>query len=90
MADEFVDDVKEHLKAGQIVRARIVAVAEDGKVDLSIKKAKPRPKPKHQPRPKRRKRPDQGRGDARLPKPSREFHVNPLADVFVEVEKKLK
>ena len=90
IVDEFVEDVKEHLKIGQVVQARITAVADDGKVDLSIKKAKPRPKPKHQPRPKRRKGPDQARADAKPPKRSQEFHVNPLADVFVEVEKKLK
>jgi len=90
VADEFVEDVNEHLKIGQVVQARITAVADDGKVDLSIKKAKPRPKPKRPPRPKRRKGPDQARADAKPPKRSKEFHVNPLADVFVDVEKKLK
>jgi len=90
VADEFVEDVNEHLKIGQVVQARITAVADDGKVDLSIKKAKPRPNPKRPPRPKRRKGPDQGRADTKPPKRSEQFHVNPLADVFVEVEKKLK
>jgi S1 RNA binding domain protein len=90
VAEEFVEDVREHLKIGQVVQARITAVADDGKVDLSIKKAKPRPKPKRQPRPKRRTGPDQDRADAKPPKRSEEFHVNPLADVFVELEKKLK
>jgi S1 RNA binding domain protein len=90
VAEEFVNEIKDHIKVGQVVRARITAISDDGKVDLSIKKAKARPKPERPPRPKRRKRPERDRADAKLPKPAPEFHVNPLADVFVDVEKKLK
>jgi S1 RNA binding domain protein len=90
VADEFVDDIKQHLEIGQVVRARITAVAEDGKVDLSIKKAKPRPKPKQPPRPKRGKRPEHEQAEAQPPNKTESFHVNPLSDVLMDVEKKLK
>jgi S1 RNA binding domain protein len=90
VADEFVDDIKQHLEVGQVVRARITAVAEDGKVDLSVKKAKPRPKPKRPPRPPRRERPDGDRAEAPPPNKAKSFHVNPLSDVLMDVEKKLK
>ena len=90
VAEEFVNEIKDHVKVRQVVRARITAISDDGKVDLSIKKAKARPKPERPPRPRRRKRSEPDRADARPPKPAQEFHVNPLADVFVDVEKKLK
>ena len=90
VAEEFVDEIKDHVKVGQVVQARITAISDDGKVDLSIKKAKARPKPERPARPRRRKRPERDRADAKPPKRTEEFHVNPLADVFVDVEKKLK
>ena len=90
VADEFVDDIKQHVEVGQAVRARVTAVAEDGKVDLSIKKAKPRPKPKQPPRPKGRERPERDRDETKPPKKAESFHVNPLSDLLMDVEKELK
>jgi len=90
VADVFVEDIKQHVQIGQTVRARITAVLEDGKVDLSIKKAKPRPKPERPPKPKRQRRPEHDRAEPRPPKPAEQFHVNPLADALADVEKKLK
>lgn len=92
VAEEFVDDIKQHLEVGQTVRARVTAVAEDGKVDLSIKKAKPRPKPKQSSKPKKRKSSerDRDRAEAKPPNKADSFHVNPLSDVLMDVEKKLK
>jgi S1 RNA binding domain protein len=90
IAQEFVSEIKEHVKVGDVVRARITAVGEDGKVDLSIKKALPRPKPQRPARPRRQARPGQDPDDARPPKRAEEFHVNPLADLLADVEKKLK
>jgi len=88
IAEDYVTEIKEHVKIGDVVRARITAVSEDGKVDLSIKKAKPRPKPQRPPRDKRRKRSEQQEG-ARSPKPAVKFHINPMADAFSDVEQKL-
>jgi S1 RNA binding domain protein len=90
IAQEFVSEIKEHVKIGDVVRARITAIGEDGKVDLSIKKALPRPRPQRPPRAKRQARPGQEADDAKPPKRAEQFHVNPLADLLADVEKKLK
>ena len=33
----YVKDVHEHLREGDVVQAKVVAIKEDGKIDLSIK-----------------------------------------------------
>ncbi len=33
----YVRDVREHLREGDVVRAKVTAIKEDGKIDLSIK-----------------------------------------------------
>ena len=33
----YVTDVHEHLREGDVVQAKVVAIKEDGKIDLSIK-----------------------------------------------------
>ena len=42
VANTYVNDINEHLKEGQVVKVKIVSIAEDGKIALSIKKALPR------------------------------------------------
>lgn len=42
VANTYVNDINEHLKQGQIVKVKIISIAEDGKIALSIKKALPR------------------------------------------------
>ncbi len=42
VANTYVNDINEHLKEGQTVKVKIVSIAEDGKIALSIKKALPR------------------------------------------------
>ncbi|MCA1840717.1 MAG: S1 RNA-binding domain-containing protein [Actinomycetota bacterium] len=37
----YVKDIKEHLKEGDKVSVKVVAIKEDGKIDLSIKQADP-------------------------------------------------
>lgn len=37
----YVKDIKEHLKEGDKVNVKVVAIKEDGKIDLSIKQADP-------------------------------------------------
>ena len=90
IAEEYVEDIKEHVQVGEVVRARITGVSEDGKVDLSIKKVKPRPKAPRPAKAKRRQHGDEARTEAPLPKPNKEFHVNPLADLLGDVEKNVK
>ncbi|MBQ7549403.1 MAG: S1 RNA-binding domain-containing protein [Clostridia bacterium] len=39
VASEFVKDIKDHLTVGQTVKVKILAINDDGKISLSIKKA---------------------------------------------------
>ena len=45
VALEFVKDIKDHLTIGQTVKVKVISIAEDGKISLSIKKAMEQPKP---------------------------------------------
>lgn len=44
VASEYVKDIKDHLKVGQTVKVKIISIAEDGKISLSVKKAVEQPK----------------------------------------------
>ena len=59
VADNYVKDINEHLKVGDQVEVKVINVEKDGKIGLSIKKAKDRPEQTHQSRPRH------GRGDNR-------------------------
>ena len=39
IANSFVNDVHEHVQLGQTVKVRVLSVSEEGKIDLSIKRA---------------------------------------------------
>lgn len=43
VAQTYVNDIKEHLHEGDVVKVKIISIAEDGKISLSIKKALPQP-----------------------------------------------
>ncbi len=61
VADNYVKDINEHLKVGDQVEVKVINVEKDGKIGLSIKKAKDRPE-----RPERTERPERpDRGDRR-------------------------
>ncbi|WP_153127103.1 S1 domain-containing RNA-binding protein [Peribacillus tepidiphilus] len=57
VADNYVKDINEHLKVGDQVEVKVINVEKDGKIGLSIKKAKDRPEQTQRPR--------QGRGNDR-------------------------
>lgn len=51
VASEFVKDIKDHLKVGQTVKVKVISIAEDGKISLSIRKAEePAKAPQQKPR----------------------------------------
>ncbi|WNF37069.1 S1 domain-containing RNA-binding protein [Bacillaceae bacterium IKA-2] len=60
VADNYVKDINEFLKVGDEVEVKVIAVEKDGKIGLSIRKAKDRP-PEEQPRPQKRPARDQER-----------------------------
>ncbi len=37
----YVRDIHEHLRESDVVKAKVIAIKEDGKIDLSIKQAEP-------------------------------------------------
>lgn len=43
VADNYVKDINEHLSVGDQVTVKVINVEDDGKIGLSIKKAKPTP-----------------------------------------------
>jgi S1 RNA binding domain protein len=43
IADNYVKDINDHLKVGDQVEVKVINVEKDGKIGLSIKKAKDRP-----------------------------------------------
>src|SRR5690625_5506962 len=43
VADNYVKDINEHLTVGDEIKVKVINVEDDGKIGLSIKKAKDRP-----------------------------------------------
>lgn len=44
VADNYVENVEDHLSVGDVVEVKVLSIADDGKISLSIKKAKDRPR----------------------------------------------
>ncbi|MCM3758970.1 S1 domain-containing RNA-binding protein [Sporosarcina jeotgali] len=61
VADNYVKDINDHLKVGDMVEVKVMNVGSDGKIGLSIRKAKPESEQRPQ-RPQRPSRPRQGGG----------------------------
>ncbi|GLC90405.1 S1 domain-containing RNA-binding protein [Lysinibacillus piscis] len=57
VADNYVKDINEHLKVGDEVEVKVMNVEADGKIGLSIRKAKPQAeRPERPARPRRENR----------------------------------
>ncbi|EKN70326.1 hypothetical protein BABA_05856 [Neobacillus bataviensis LMG 21833] len=66
VADNYVKDINDHLKVGDQVEVKVINVEKDGKIGLSIKKAKDRPEPeRRQHSNSHSQRPRQGRPNDR-------------------------
>ncbi len=50
VADSYVKDINEHLSVGEEVEVKVINVEKDGKIGLSIKKAKDKPVRQKRPR----------------------------------------
>ena len=59
VADNYVKDINDHLKVGDMFEVKVMNVGSDGKIGLSIRKAKPESEQRPQ-RPQRPSRPRQG------------------------------
>ncbi len=67
VADNYVKDINEHLKVGDEVEVKVINVEKDGKIGLSIKKAKEQPQRER--KESRPSRPQRSNRDTRAPKP---------------------
>lgn len=65
VADNYVKDINDHLKVGDHVEVKVINVEKDGKIGLSIKKAKDRPEPPKSHSHSHSQRPRQGRTNDR-------------------------
>ncbi|MCA1032825.1 RNA-binding protein S1 [Bacillus timonensis] len=61
VADNYVKDINDHLKVGDEVEVKVINVEQDGKIGLSIKKAKETPQAQQQ----QQHRPRNNRNDNR-------------------------
>ncbi|MCL6572333.1 MAG: RNA-binding protein S1 [Bacillus sp. (in: Bacteria)] len=64
VADKYVKDINDHHKVGDQVEVKVINVEKDGKIGLSIKKAKDRPETTQR-TPSNTQRPRQGRPNDR-------------------------
>lgn len=52
IAHSYVNDIREHLKEGQVVNVKVIGIDQDGRINLSIKKTmEPPRRPAPSPRP---------------------------------------
>lgn len=65
VADSYVKDINEHLKVGDAVEVKVMNVESDGKIGLSIRKAKPEAE-----RPQRPQRPKSSGGSRQGNRPN--------------------
>ena len=71
VANTYVNDIKDHVTEGQTVKVKIISIADDGKISLSIKKAQPqesRPQKQQFSKPRAADIPNKDK-DADTPKP---------------------
>lgn len=52
VASSYVNDIHEHVSEGQVVKVKVIGIAEDGKISLSMKRAEERPKQQHPSKPR--------------------------------------
>jgi len=69
VADNYVKDINEHLKVGDMVEVKVMNVEADGKIGLSIRKAKPQAeRPERPQRSRHNNHRSNDRGEHRQPK----------------------
>ncbi len=87
VADNYVKDINDHLKVGDMVEVKVMNVEADGKIGLSIRKAKPQAE-----RPERPERPQRPRNNNRpndRDRPSKENFEQKMARFLKDSEDRL-
>ena len=86
VADNYVKDINEHLKVGDVVEVKVMNVEADGKIGLSIRKAKPQPeKPERPHRPRR----DNNRSNDRNDRQAKENFEQKMARFLKDSDERL-
>ena len=76
VADSYVKDINEHFKVGDMVEVKVMNVGADGKIGLSIRRAKPESE-----RPQRPQRPRPGGGrPSGVSRPSAKYSVQKISN----------
>ncbi len=69
VADNYVKDINDHLKVGEMVEVKVMNIEADGKIGLSIRKAKPQAeRPERPQRSRHNNNRSNDRGENRQPK----------------------
>ncbi|MBB5149517.1 MULTISPECIES: S1 domain-containing RNA-binding protein [Ureibacillus] len=85
VADNYVKDINDHLKVGDIVEVKVLNVEEDGKIGLSIRKAKAQSE-----RPERPQRPRRdNRSNERNERQSKESFEQKMAKFLRDSDERL-
>ncbi|MCZ8538512.1 MULTISPECIES: S1 domain-containing RNA-binding protein [Paenisporosarcina] len=84
VADNYVKDINEHLKVGDMVEVKVMNVEADGKIGLSIRKAKPQAE-----RPERPQRPRQNNRQNDRDRPFKENFEQKMARFLKDSEDRL-
>lgn len=85
VADNYVKDINDHLKVGDVVEVKVMNVEEDGKIGLSIRKAKPQSE-----RPERPQRPRrENRSNERNERQSKESFEQKMAKFLKDSDERL-
>lgn len=89
IANTFVSDVSAHLQVGQTVKVRVLNISEDGKINLSIKRAEEAPRREAQPRRENREFKPREQTERRVSAPSAPKPAAPV-DSNQDFEDRLK
>ncbi|HEY9569353.1 MAG TPA: S1 domain-containing RNA-binding protein [Metalysinibacillus sp.] len=86
VADNYVKDINDHLKVGDPVEVKVMNVEADGKIGLSIRKAKPQAE-----RPERPQRPrnNNNRSNDRNNRPQKEDFESKMARFLKDSDERL-
>ena len=86
VADNYVKDINEHLKVGDEVEVKVMNVEADGKIGLSIRKAKPQvERPERPNRPRR----DNNRSNERNDRQTKESFEQKMARFLKDSDERL-
>lgn len=86
VADNYVKDINEHLKVGDVVEVKVMNVEADGKIGLSIRKAKPQAeRPERPQRPRNNNRSNDRQND----RPQKESFEQKMARFLKDSDERL-